>query len=209
MERRHFLKATVSLILGMLAPKAVLSASKAKSPAGHLLADPVLHLRADLRCQHDSYKLWNNPLAPYLALAGGAALIEAWGMKHWGAYQTTWEIDDGRLYLIDVFGFDTRDYSRLSVSRLFPQTDKAGRVFAHWFCGELFCPYGEHWTYGPLYTAPGQGHMDWRRVKHQFERRIDVKHGVVRSDKTIQNDPPPIEEERYEIPDFLKNPTRI
>lgn len=195
-------------MLGMLVPKAAFSIGKSRSAADHLTAVPAMHLRADLICQRYSYELSVNPLSHFLLSAEGAALINDWGMEHWSAYQTTWEVDDGNLYLVDVFGFDMRDYSQLSIARLFPQADKAGRVYARWFCGELFCSYGDHWTYGPLYTAPEQGHIDWIRVKHEFERRIHLKNGVVYSDETIRNSRPPKAEERYEIPDFLNRPSR-
>ena len=58
------------------------------------------------------------------------------GHPRWRGYAATWEIQDGRLYLVAV---DGGQY--VGLDTLFP--DYPDGVFAHWYTGELRCPGGK------------------------------------------------------------------
>lgn len=53
------------------------------------------------------------------------------------AYQRTWEIQEGRLYLIKLVG-TLKDGSKATLATLFPETPE--RVFANWYTGPLIEP---------------------------------------------------------------------
>jgi len=59
-------------------------------------------------------------------------------------YVGTWEITDGRLYLIALQG-ELQDGSTASLATLFP--DFPTRVFAHWYSGTIRVPQGKMLKY--------------------------------------------------------------
>ena len=73
----------------------------------------------------------------------------------WRRYVGTWEIREGRLYLIALSG-TLEDGSIANVATIFP--DFPERVFAHWYSGTLRLPQGKllryvHLGYGSVYEA--------------------------------------------------------
>jgi len=80
----------------------------------------------------------------------------------------TWDIQDSRLYLIDIAG-SYEDGSPATLESLFPGFPD--RVFAHWYSGTLRVPQGELLKYR---------HMGWAST---FERDllIEVEDGVVKA----------------------------
>ncbi len=80
------------------------------------------------------YALSAEPLAVYFALTERTAPFAGSTSGSGRGYQATWEIRDGRLYLIAVSG--TLAGGRAgSLADLFPAFEK--RVFAHWYSGSL------------------------------------------------------------------------
>ena len=80
------------------------------------------------------YILAAEPLAAYFALAETISPFAGATSGSGRGYQATWEIRDGRLYLIGLQG--TLAGGRAgSLADLFP--DFGRRVFAHWFSGTL------------------------------------------------------------------------
>lgn len=90
----------------------------------------------------------------------------------WRHYLGTWELKDGKLYLVDVTG-------------LYQKTTP-GPIFAEWVTTTLIIPEGEQLRYV---------HMGFSSV-YEFERRISIENGLVTDERridnrgTIQNDTP-------------------
>ena len=82
----------------------------------------------------------------------------------WRRYQGTWEIRDGRLYLVDLQGLYQLE------------TDQAP-LFADWFTGELVIPRGKVIRYV---------HMGFES-RFEQELHIPVKAGIVVDRRTIDN----------------------
>ena len=82
----------------------------------------------------------------------------------WRRYQGTWEIKDGKLYLVDLEG-------------VFRLVAGHAPIFADWFTGELVIPRGEVIRYV---------HMGFESTYEQ-ELRISVKAGILVDRRTIDN----------------------
>lgn len=95
------------------------------------------------------------PLHDYFELAGQQPKFAFTNTALWRAYVGTWEIREGRLYLIALRG-TLEDGSAANVATIFP--DFPERVFAHWFSGTLRIPQGKllryvHMGYGSEYES--------------------------------------------------------
>lgn len=93
------------------------------------------------------------PLADYFALAGTSPGFLVTCTALWRGYVGTWEIVDGRLYLIGLEAI-LGDGGKASLATLFPAFPD--RVFAHWFSGRIRVPQGKllkyvHGGYGSTY----------------------------------------------------------
>ena len=82
----------------------------------------------------------SEPLADYFALAGIAPDFGADCTALWRGYVGTWEILGGRLYLTGLSG-TSKSGAAANLATLFPGFP--GRVFAHWYSGELRVPQGK------------------------------------------------------------------
>lgn len=80
------------------------------------------------------------PLSFWLCTAGKHIDLKISSTACWRGYVGSWKVIDERLYLTKVSGCSA-DGSRLNIQNLFPGFSK--RVFAHWFTGEVRCPYGK------------------------------------------------------------------
>lgn len=92
----------------------------------------------------------------------------------WRGYVGTWEILDGRLYLIGLNG-ELKDGAKVNLATIFP--DYPERVFAHWYSGKLRVPQGKllkyiHMGYGSAYEA---------------DLFIDIRKGVVTGTEVLHN----------------------
>ena len=136
--------------------------------------------------------LCTEPLASYLATLSPAPAFRCSMTALTRAYQGTWAIDNGRLYLVELHGM-LQDETHGDLMTVFP--DATGNVFADWYTGTLRCPLGERLKYV---------HMDFRSI-HEEDLLIDVKHGVVHNVTTRRNSKPPEEPKpTFAIPDFLR-----
>ena len=93
-----------------------------------------IEIRDALLIDQRLYALAAEPLAVYFALTGTTSPFAGTPSGDGRGYQATWEIRDGRLYLVGIQG--TLAGGRAgSLADLFPEFRK--RVFAHWFSGHL------------------------------------------------------------------------
>lgn len=102
----------------------------------------------------------------------------------WRGYNSTWEIVDGALYLLDISGTIAAPGQAgrpASLPELFP--GEPVPVFADWFTGTLRVPGGE------LLESEHMGYESvWER-----ERQLDLVQGRVVAER--MGDPPPTERE--------------
>lgn len=84
------------------------------------------------------------PLALYFRLTGIEANFEYPSTALWRGYVGTWEILDGRLYLIGLDG-ELKNGSVATVATFF--SNNPDRVFAHWYSGEIRLPRGKMLKY--------------------------------------------------------------
>jgi len=95
----------------------------------------------------------SEPLGDYFAFAGIQSGFGFNCTALWRGYVGTWEIRDGRLYLIGLAG-TLKDGAEANVATFFP--NYPDRVFAHWYSGKLRVPQGKlleyvHMGYGSTY----------------------------------------------------------
>lgn len=97
--------------------------------------------------------LCTEPLGHYFYFGGTQPDFAPRATSCWRSYIGTWEIRNGRLYLV---GIDAkhRDRNPVKLEDIFPGYPE--RVFAHWFTGILRCPRGpmlayEHMGYGSVF----------------------------------------------------------
>lgn len=147
----------------------------------------------------EKLKLCTEPLGQYLKTMDNPIRFHATTTVLWRGYIGTWAIEQGRLYLKELWGNqgDEDGYSEVGMEALFPNYPDG--VFAHWFTGELRCPQGEliEYTYG------GYASM------YEMDLFLAIQQGQLTSERLAVNGPPrppydPKNFENYEIPDFLK-----
>jgi hypothetical protein len=78
--------------------------------------------------------LCTEPLASYLATLSPAPAFRCFMTALTRAYQGTWAIEDGRLYLVELHGM-LQDETHGDQLTVFPDT--TGKVFAYWYTGTL------------------------------------------------------------------------
>lgn len=110
--------------------------------------------------------LCSQPLEVYFALGGDRPDWAFTCTALWRGYVGTWEIRDGRLYLVGVSG-SLQDGRQATLETLFPGFPE--RVFAHWYTGILRVPEG---------TCLQYVHFAFESV-YERDRLIDVEQGVV------------------------------
>lgn len=103
--------------------------------------------------QGQTWSMCTNPLNDYFAF-GGVSPEFRWDCTAlWRGYVGLWEIQNDRLYLLELNGA-LQDGSAASLASMFP--DYPERVFAHWYSGTLRIPQGRllkyvHMGYGSTY----------------------------------------------------------
>jgi len=108
------------------------------------------------------------PLSDFFSLSNTPSPFQMNCTALWRGYLGSWEIKQERLYLVEVKpGFD--DDNQTTLADIFPGFP--GRVFAHWYTGELRIPDGEQIQY------------EHNGFGSQYERDIliQIKQGVVES----------------------------
>lgn len=106
------------------------------------------------------------PLDSYFALAGVAPKFAPSTTACWRGYVGSWDIHDGRLYLLGI-NAHYEDGTPVTLGSLFPGFPE--RVFAHWYTGDLRVPQGELLKYR---------HMGWAST-YERDLFINVRNGVV------------------------------
>ena len=99
------------------------------------------------------HRMCSEPLGDYFAFGGESPAFESNCTALWRGYVGTWEILDGRLYLVGLSG-TLKDGTEATLASLFPSFPD--RVFAHWFSDTLRIPDGKlldyvHMGYGSTY----------------------------------------------------------
>lgn len=130
----------------------------------------VLHMNGEV------HSLCAHPLAPYFELAGITSPFDDFrctALRR--GYVGTWEITQGRLYLIGLKGWRAGSDDDCDMETLFPGFPE--RVFAHWFTGELRIPQGGLLEYQ---------HMGYRS-RYERDLFITVRDGVIASERVQVN----------------------
>lgn len=92
-----------------------------------------------LRYQGQELSMCTCPLNGYLANTAHKIRLDDFCTALWRGYVGTWEVIEGRLYLLGLSGsYDGG--KELSLANLFP--DYPDGVFTHWFTGQIRCPRG-------------------------------------------------------------------
>ena len=115
-----------------------------------------------------------NPLGLYFAMGGDGPNFDYNCTALWRGYVGTWEIVDGRLYLIELHGA-LEGGEEASVATMFP--DYPDRVFAHWYSGTIRIPQGKllnyvHMGYGSTYER---------------DLFLEIDKGVIKNTRVRQN----------------------
>ncbi len=114
------------------------------------------------------------PLSLYFALGGDGPKFQCNFTALWRGYVGTWEIVDGRLYLIDLQG-TLKGGEEASVATIFP--DYPDRVFAHWYSGTLRIPQGKLLHYV---------HMGYSST-YERDLFLAIEKGVLKGTRVRQN----------------------
>ena len=106
-----------------------------------------------LRYNGEDLAMCTNPLGYFFALGGVNPGFESNCTALWRGYVGSWEIVDGRLYLVSISG-TLEGGGEASLGSVFPVFPD--RVFAHWFSGTIRIPQGKmleyvHMGYGSTY----------------------------------------------------------
>jgi hypothetical protein len=88
--------------------------------------------------------LCTEPLEDFFALTGDRPQLQIASTACWRRYEGSWEITDGRLYLIGIEG-TLINGQPLTLQAIFPGCGE--RVFAHWYRGEMRVPRGPRLRY--------------------------------------------------------------
>ena len=115
-----------------------------------------------------------NPLSDYFAMGGVNPGFEFTCTALWRGYVGSWEIVDGRLYLIGISG-TLKGGEEAALITMFP--DFPDRVFAHWYSGTIRVPLGKELEYV---------HMGYGST---FERDLlmDMERGIVKNTRVRHN----------------------
>lgn len=127
-----------------------------------------------LRHEGREVSLCTQPLDDYFELAGIKPAFKCTSTALWRGYVGTWEILDGRLYLIKLRGRQ-QDGTEASLSKIFP--GYLDRVFAHWYCGKMRSPQGN-----PLVHGRGVYSTTYER-----DLFITVRNGLVTNTQITHN----------------------
>lgn len=130
-----------------------------------------------LRHEGETVSMCDTPLGDYFALGGRRPDhdFDTFGCTAlWRGYVGTWEIVDGRLYLVGLSG-DFEDGTPVSLAAVFP--DYPDRVFAHWYSGRIRIPEGKLLKYV---------HMGFAS-RYERDVFLEFRNGVLSSTETRTN----------------------
>ena len=130
-----------------------------------------------LHYKGNDYSMFTNPLYLYVKQMG--IPFEYTSTANWRGYIGSWKVkgndqDGYRLYLVRLSG-NLPTNPKANLKDIFPEYPKG--VFAHWFSGEVRCPFGEQLKYV---------HMGYAS-KYQFDLFLEFKQGVLVNQRTVEN----------------------
>ena len=144
-----------------------------------------------LHYQGEVMSMCNEPLGDYFKLAGVNPGFRICHTALWRRYVGTWEILEGRLYLVGV-NATLENGTKAEVATLFPGFPD--RVFAHWYTGQLRLPRGELLEYQ---------HMGYAST-YECDLLITIEQGVVTHTEVRQNVPAGMEKLHAHGPHQIK-----
>lgn len=154
-----------------------------------------------LKDRGETLSLCSYPLNMYRKSSAKRIALVSTSTGCWRGYVGTWEIVDGRLYLVKFWGNVQGEsgLKQLGLSDIFPGYPDG--VFAHRFTGELRCPRGQRLRY--VHSGFGG--------EYESDLFITVRQGVVMFEREVVNG---VAEESalgsgssfddYVIPEFLR-----
>jgi len=124
------------------------------------------------------YDMFTEPLGGYLA-HHPSIQFESHSTACWRGYYGSWEVKGSPehgygLYLIELSAY-LRNQQRVGLEYLFPHD--SGGVFAHWFTGEIRCPYGDLLNYV---------HMGYAST-YQKDLILEFRRGLLISERIVEN----------------------
>ena len=128
----------------------------------------------ELLYEGEQTSMCSTPLADYFAAGGRKPEFRRENTALWRGYVGSWEVVDGRLYLVGLRG-TLIDGTEAHLESVFPGQHE--RVFADWFSGTVRIPQGRQVKYvhmGFLST--------WER-----DLLVEFEHGIVRSTQVQHN----------------------
>lgn len=114
------------------------------------------------------------PFSNYLYLAGIENPFVSNCTALWRGYTGTWEILDGRLYLIKLYGY-LHDGTQGNLETFFPGFPD--RVFAHWYSGTLRIPQGDIIKYV---------HMGFQSI-YKSDLFFEIQKGILTKKYKVKN----------------------
>jgi len=129
-----------------------------------------------LHYEGQKLSMMDNPLGDYFSLRGHWPPFLEPSTALWRGYVGTWEVCEGRLYLIGIQA-QLEDGTRVTLDTLFP--GYPDRVFAHWYTGELRVPQGRVTKY------VHQGYES----QFQADLFLHLEKGVLVTTRLIRNVP--------------------
>lgn len=81
------------------------------------------------------------PLEDYFRMRGETPNFKRWGTACYRGYVGTWEISDGRLFLVKLSALTEAGDAVNYLETLFPESPE--RVFAHWYTDTIRLPQGK------------------------------------------------------------------
>lgn len=124
----------------------------------------------------ESVTLYADPLANYFLMGGRKPDFAVIVTSLRRGYVGSWEIVDGRLYLVELRG-QLMDGSAATLETVFPEHPR--RVFAHWYSGTLRVPRGEllrcsHGGWGSVYERDTMLVFERGVMRHTWMRENAV-----------------------------------
>ena len=127
-----------------------------------------------LNYEGQQLSMCSEPLGNYFAFTGINPGFESNCTALRRGYVGTWEIVEGRLYLIGLRGA-LLEGGDASLATIFP--DFPNRVFAHWYSGTIRIPQGKMLKY----VHAGYG------SKYERDLFLDIERGVVKNTRVRHN----------------------
>jgi len=131
----------------------------------------------------EMHSMCSEPLEVYFALGGNNPGFQSYCTALWRGYVGSWEIIDGRLYLVGLTG-TAKDGCEANLATVFPGFPD--RVFAHWFSGKVRLPQGKQLEYVHM----GYGSTYERDLFLHFDKGVITKKELISNGDSIDPNAP-------------------